>query len=207
MNAVIYYGVPVGSAQTVSEEVRSKGLNLLRSTPAMAQPIVTRKFTTVSYLSYVGQLGAAIKAAELNQWIRPEKTTYYYLSQRHTVPPFMRAPVVVWNYSSSKTPEEISRVRERFDALESVAKGKPALTAVLSVDRVKTLVEETDPNDITPSSTTSINISTYRAYIILHKLIDLVLRVHQYPLTDFGGNLYNYYLDSMQVEEKHMPTM
>lgn len=207
-NAVVYYGAPTSQRQTVSDEVSSRGLNLTRSTPSASRPIVTKKFVTTSYLNYVGRLGAAFKAAELNQWIKPGSKQFFYKSARTTTTPFMRTPVVVWNYDRTKTPDDLSRIRERFDAVESVSRGKPSFAAKLSPDRMKTLVQETSPNDKTPASTTTINIDAYRVYVFLHRLADLCLRVHQYPLVAWSaigdGSLEKHYKESFQVKEEDL---
>jgi hypothetical protein len=181
-SAVIYYGAPTKAGQVVSEEVRSRGINLLRSSPSESYPEVIRVFNTPQYVNYINNLGAAFEAAVRNVYIHPKDSTHYWVPSRTTTPPFMRTPTIVWNYTRQVAPDSLSQIRDRFEASETVAQGKPALVSPLSLRQVQDLVKDTSPNDKTPSSTTTINIDSYRAYVKLNQLADLFLRVHQYPL-------------------------
>jgi hypothetical protein len=80
-------------------------------------------------------------------------------------------------------------------------RGKPAFMATLSPAQVGALVKDIEPLLTTPASTTTINISSYQVYLRLHRLADLLFRIHQYPLSDdstVGQN--EYFSNSLQIK-------
>jgi hypothetical protein len=202
MSAIIYYGAPTKAGQTVSEEVKARKINLLRSTPTEAFPLVTRDINTIQYLNYCNNFPAAVQAAITNVFLNVGWTTHYYSINFHkTTPPFMRIPNIVWSYDRGIATEGLSGIKERFNACETVAQGKPAFMATLSPAQVGALVKDTEPLLTTPASTTTINISSYQVYLRLHRLADLFFRIHQYPLSDdstVGQN--KYFSDSLQIK-------
>jgi hypothetical protein len=202
MSAVIYYGAPTKAGQTVSEEVKARKINLLRSNPTEAFPLVTRDISTIQYLNYCNNFPAAVKAAIDNIFLTVGWVTYYYPINFHkTTPPFMRIPNIVWNYDRSVATEGLSGIKERFNACETVAQGKPAFMATLSPTQVGNLVKDTEPYTKTPASTTTINISTYQTYLRLHRLADLFFKIHQYPLSDDASvGQHRFFNESIQIK-------
>jgi hypothetical protein len=62
-NGVIYYGAPVTSAQqTVSESLRRRGINLLKSTPRNATPDGVRLIVSPAYDTYIENLHVALES-------------------------------------------------------------------------------------------------------------------------------------------------
>lgn len=202
MNAVIYYGAPARAGQRVSDEVAAKGISFLRSTPSAAYPLVTRNINTPQYSIYVGNFGAAARAAEENMFIAHTNFTVYYVPKKLYTPVYQRTPVVVWSYDRTMTSDALAGIRERFNAAETVSNKKPAFMASLSPTQVAGLINDTTPSQTTASSTTNMNIRTYRAYLRLHKIADFFFRIHQYPLASTPAGLTNYFNNSIQVTEK-----
>lgn len=182
MNAVIHYGAPTKAGQVVSAEVQTKGLNLVRTTPTLAFPEVDRKYTTPQYLNYQNNLAAAVEAAIENKYVYFKSSQHFYQPSTLFQSPYMRIPVVVWSYGREISGDSISQIRERYSGAETMSQGRPALLAALSPTQVKSLVQDTSPVQTTPSSSTNMNINSYRVYVRLHKLADLFFRIHQYPL-------------------------
>jgi len=210
-SAAIYYGAPASRNQQVSEELKSRGINLLRSSPAEAFPDVDRHVNTLQYQNYFNNLGAAFDAAINDKYIYLKTQVHYFVPTTTFNPPYMRTPTIVWNYGRGVTPDNLSSIRERFHAIETVAKGQPALMATLSPTQVRDLLHDTAPSQITAASTTTINIGAYRMYLRLHKLADLFFRVHQYPLSADGKTQSEYFRDAFLVNqadiEKSMSTV
>lgn len=202
-NATIYYGAPTKAGQSVSAEVRSRGLNLLRSSPTDAFPTFFRSINTIQYINYTENLGAAFQAAIEDKYVYVKQTRHFYKPARSSATVFMRPPTIVWNYADKMSPDSLSSLKERFNAAESVAQGKPALIATLSLSQIKSLVDDTNPNDKTPASTTTINIGAARVYLRLHRLADLFLRTHQYPLSlKQQDGQHNYFRDAFELQMK-----
>jgi hypothetical protein len=202
MSAIIYYGAPVTGNQTVSEELRARGINLLRSTPYQAFPLFTLAKTTTQYQLYIQNLPSAFEAAISNTFVLTQNPLRYYEPTTLFAPPFMRTPSVIWDYGKVIEGGNLSAIKERFGALDSQAKGKPALQAFLSPTQVKSLIDDTNPMTKTPCTTTAINIEAYRIYIRLYKLADLYCRVTQYALfpTETGDNQSTYFSRAFEVK-------
>lgn len=200
MSGIIYYGAPVSGNQSVSEELRSRGINLLRSTPFQAFPLFTISKTTLQYQLYTQNLSSAFEAAIKNKYIIKQNNTRYYEPEAFFTPSVMRVPSIIWDYGKQIDGGNLSAIKERFEALDTQAKGKPALQAFLTPTQVKSLIDDTNPMTKTPCTTTAINIEAYRIYIRLHKLADLFLRVHQYALfpEDIDAQS-NYFARSFEV--------
>jgi hypothetical protein len=202
MSAVIYYGAPTKAGQTVSEEVKSRNINLLRSSPTEAYPLVTRDVTTLQYLNYCNNFPGAVRSAMDNVFVNMGFKTHYYVPNHKTTPPFMRTPNIIWNYDRAMESGGLSGIKERFNACETVAQGKPAFMATLSPSQVGGLIKDTAPLLITPTSTTTLNISSYQSYLRLHRLADLFLRIHQYALTtDSTKGQSSFYENSLQIKK------
>jgi hypothetical protein len=200
MSSIIHYGAPLTGNQTVSEELRSRGINLLRSTPYQAFPLFTLSKTTMQYQLYTQNLATAFEAAIKNRFILASNVIRYYEPTTLFAPVFMRTPSVIWDYGKAIEGGNLSSIKERFNASDSQAKGKPALQAFLTPKQVKDLIDDTNPMTKTPSTTTAINIEAYRMYVRLHKLADLFLRCHQYALFPANeGEQDNYFKKAFEV--------
>jgi len=202
MNAVIYYGAPARPGQHVSEEVKAKGISLLRSTPTEAYPLVIRTVNTPQYALYVANFGAAAEAAEKDMYVNYGSTTRYYTPTKLFTPVYQRVPSVIWSYERTMTNETLNGIRDRFSAAETVSNKKPAFVAKLSPSQVAGLKGDTNPSEITPCSTTTLNIRAYRAFLRLHKIADFFFRIHQYPLAPEGTTMSKYFADAMQIPQK-----
>jgi glutamate 5-kinase len=115
---------------------------------------------------------------------------------------FQRTPPIVWSYpGQNKTPDSISQIRDRYNAVETVSQGKPALSAVLRPDQIATLIKDTSPSKTTPATLTSLNISAYQGYLILHRLAHLYLTINQYSLLAEGiDRTSDFYQKAFQID-------
>jgi hypothetical protein len=192
MSSIYYFGAPTKDGQVVSSELTSKGISLLRSSPSATFPLIHREYTTPNYELYTAYFPSAAHGA-LNKIY-----TYANAKARFrptTIPSqlssFCRLPSIVWNYpKNEKTPDQISVVRERYNAVETVAQGRPALQAILRPDQARSLME-TSPSINTPATASCINLSAYRTYLLLHRIAHVFLSVHQYALISENKSVSN----------------
>jgi hypothetical protein len=205
MNGIIYFGAQPSNTQTVSQELSSRGINLLRSTPSQGCPQVIREVSSASYTLYENFFPKALEAALQNKYMHfdTKGPSYCQMDLPKNNSAFQRTPPIVWNYpGKDKTPEAISQIRDRYDAVETVSQGRPALMAILRPDQVATLLES-NPSKTTPASLTAINISAYQGYLILHRLAHLYLCVNQYSLMSEGVDSESeFYQKAYQIDTR-----
>jgi len=201
-NAVLYCGAPTKGNQSVSEEVRSRGINLLRSTPTASYPEVISDVYHFQYLNYRNHFAAACKAAITDKYVYLNDASKFFYLPTTTLPTFHRLGNIIWNFDRGVASETLSSIRERYNAVETMAQGKPAFCATLTYTQLTSLCKEYKPNDKTPASTTTMNISGARGYKQLSQIADLFLRVHQYPLMPTDKTKSSYFKDALQVTMK-----
>lgn len=120
-------------------------------------------------------------AATMNAESRPLSTPYAPVAHRG-LPVFFRRPMLVWSYGARLTAESIDALKDRYNAEETVIKGKPGFMAELDHEEVIKLIGETpSPIETTPSNNNCMNIKGYRAYIGVHRMYDAIMRTNQYP--------------------------
>jgi hypothetical protein len=206
MNGIFYFGAPARETQVVAPELSAKGLHLLKSTPYQAYPTVIQERTTPSYDLYRAYFPAAALAATQNKYTYANSA---YLFVKDVIPTkvslFCNTPTIIWNYpAGEKGPEEVSAIKDRYNAVETVAQGRPALMATLRTDQARSLMESS-PNTKTPSNLTTMNIHSYKVYLLLHRILHLFLCVHQYPLVSEGSPESNpIYKSGVEVMPEHM---
>lgn len=197
-SAIYYFGALPSSTQTVSNEMRSKGINLLRSSPSSVFPMVSREFTTPQYDLYCTNFAAFIQAVFTKKPVKLEDKTIYYVPVHKTIPDVMSNPTIVWGYADQKDSSFVEDIKARFNAVEILAKGKPVFSAELTLPQAQSIMK-TNPTLTSPTSTTTINLSTYTTYVYLWRLADLFLRVNQYPLVKYGEDKVSLARDFVQV--------
>lgn len=187
--SIIYYGAPVKGTQVVSEELKARGINLLRSSPYVIGTVGIRLANAPSYDNYLENIASSLQSAETDTMVpvigsdRP-----FYPFTHKSTPVFTRDPAILWSYEKTPTsaPDQLDTIRDRFNASETTAHGKPAFMATLTSVQVRELVSSTSPSETTPASTTAINIQAYKVYLLLHRVFDAFMRMHQYPLVQHG---------------------
>lgn len=197
MSGIFYFGAPPKGSQVVSSELLSRGINLLRSEPCQVAPHVAPHYANPNYQLYVANLNAAAQAAVKNEYTHIGGSSRYNVGLiPKEVAPFYGDPQIIWSFPSGRTPEQVSSVRDRFNAVETVSQGKPALTATLSVAQVKSLCEDHSPVETTPSSLTAMNIQGFRTYRFLHRVAHFFSFLQQYPLISSTTNTTTTYFQS-----------
>jgi len=89
-NAVLYCGAPTKGNQSVSEEVRSRGINLLRSTPTASYPEVISDVYHFQYLNYRNHFTAACKATITDKYVYLNDASKFFYLPTTTLPTFHR---------------------------------------------------------------------------------------------------------------------
>jgi len=177
MTSAVFLGVPPKSSQVVSAELKSRGIPLLRAAPSEVKPLILSN-APPNYGIYKHSLSSFVRAAETGTAVLMSDP--YHLFSWRQIPSFAKHPRVVWNFNTPPAPESRDHMKQLFDADDTIAKGKPALVAVMSTKSVQDLVTQFNPVQTTPGSTSSINIQAYKQYLLLHRLFDTVCRTHQY---------------------------
>jgi len=183
MTSLVYFGSVPSSGQIVSSDVSARGLNLVREQPHKLHFVGWRDFTHPSYEMYLSTLPAALKAARENTVVTVKDRKFFYNYPGRTPPPYMKNPVIVWSYGERKPTEFFDTMKDKFNAMETVANGKPALRATLSRAQTADLISSTSPLQTIEANNTTMNIASFKVYLRLHALAHSLLRMHQYALT------------------------
>jgi hypothetical protein len=179
----IYFGSVPSSNQLVSKENSLRGINLCRQAPSALTIVGIKDYTHPNYELYVNHLSAAIKSARDASPVSFSTTEYFYDYNGKNVPSYVTDPLTLWSYGDKKPLDFLNTQKARFNASETSAGGKPALSARMTVQQIRDLIKDTSPLRTTPFSVSAINIEGYLTYRRLHALSHAILRVQQYPLT------------------------
>jgi len=187
MSSLIYLGVSPPSGQIVSETIRQRGLNLLREAPCNLSVTSSRDVTTVAYERYLANVGAALQSAIEGKTISISFDTVFYAFNKTELPPFYRNPAVYWTYSEKKSADFTDKVKERFNARETICDGKVAYFANLTRDQARNLCLEQLPNQTLKRSSLYLDLASFRVVLKLYALFWAVAKLQQYPLCSTDG--------------------
>lgn len=182
MSSLIYLGVPPSSGQLVSESIRQRGLSLLREAPCNLSLTASRDVTTVGYERYLGNLGAALLSAIEKKPVTITQEIAYYAFSGTDLPPFYRGPQVYWRFSEKKSGDFLERMKERFNARETVADGKVAFFSTPTRAQARALVGEYSAMQVLPRSSLYLDLNSFRVSLKLYSLFWAIARLQQYPL-------------------------
>jgi hypothetical protein len=189
--SLVYFGSVPSSNQLVSKENSLRGINLCRQAPSALSIVGLKEYTHPNYETYLNNLASAVRAARTGRMVQLSTKENYYLYDGKNVPTYTRDPRIVWNYGEKKTQEFLDAQKARFNCIETTAGGKPALSAILTVSQVRSLVADTSPLKTTSISLTTMNIDGFYAYRKLHAVSHALLRCQQYALTGTSSKLVN----------------
>jgi hypothetical protein len=103
MSGTIYFGAPPKDASTIATELSSRGINLIRSSPSQAFPIVHREVTSPNYALYIAHFPLAVDAAVGNKYKTFGPNAKFYTGALpDRVSSFMRSPPIIWNGPTKK---------------------------------------------------------------------------------------------------------
>jgi hypothetical protein len=181
MTSIVYLGKAPKISQVISEDLRNRGITLLKAKPSDIKTQIYISSHNHNYSVYQNTFANFARASETDTPTLANEP--YRLFANRRTPPFMRIPKIIWSYDNPLSVELRDAVKGQYGAFDTLAKGKPALTADLNFDQVKILLQSPElPSLLTPGSTSSINLNAFKQYILFHRIFDTVLRVHQYSL-------------------------
>jgi hypothetical protein len=208
MSSLVYFGNPSRSSQLVSEELRLRGIDLVRAAPGEMTLVGSRSFDHPSYQHYLNYFHKVVESVITGSPSPFTHETSFYPLRHTEVPQCVKDPSIIWSYGSNITPELLDNVKSRFNAFETTAGGRPALGGVLSPLQMKNLIQDSHPVETTAFSLNSLNIQSYKVYRKLWSLVDVFFRIHQYPLTPHDSTAAkNEYAKFVRFESDAMDTV
>jgi hypothetical protein len=188
-NGVIYYGAPVTSAQqTVSESLRLRGINLLKSTPRNATPDGVRLIVSPAYDIYIENLHVALESTIIGMAIPVNDGSRFKMyTQKVNLEGFSNMRVV-WDYADIQPAMDnvaLDAMKGRYNAAEIEVHGKPAFMADININQLASL-NKTNIRKTTPLIGGTLNIASALALIKIQRLARGFLGLHQYPLSNDG---------------------
>jgi len=195
MSSIIYLGKIPKATQVVSADLQERGISLLKAAPSDVKANVYPFDILPNYALYKHHLAPFIRAAETKE--AQSLNNPYYLFTNKTTPSFFVNPLVVWNYNTPQSAERRDYIKSVYRAKDTLARGKPALMATLTVDSLRSLLLEDNPIQTTASNATSMNIAAYKIYLLLHRLYETVVSTHQY-----SGEPSEHWDGRLEIDEK-----
>jgi len=192
MTSIPYFGALPAGNQLATEENRSRGINLIRKSPWDLQIHAQRTFTSPSYELYINYFPYAVQAARTGIPVDfgPNRAIYYHDGK--TLTPFFRNPTLLWSYGEKKSQDILDTYKERFNAAETVdSRGKPALTAILSREQVRSLIRDTSPLETAKANLSTMDVASYKVYVKLHVYAHTFFRIQQYSLLKSSDSTYD----------------
>jgi hypothetical protein len=179
-DAVIYFGAPVKGKKAVPSEIRAIGQELLPVAPSQVVVDVANEYTQPNHAIFTRALSLFVVAAHSKKTISLNESIYQTIDHTH-IPDFHKIPKLIWSYSYNLSPQQKEDVKNKFEAEETEAFGKPAFTRIWKDQTWWTeLKKETSLNLHTPTNSTNMNVASFRHYIILLRILDQIMRVSQY---------------------------
>jgi hypothetical protein len=178
-SAIVYFGVPPKAGQTINSDLSSMGIDLLRSQLSSLDLCALPTYIQPNHALYIDYLPLFLFSRMNNLTLSTSYNPYVGLT--HTIlPPFTRLPPVVWNYNATQSPDRIDEIKNKYNALEVAIRGKNAFQANLTLPQVREIAGD-NAITTTASLNTNVNLSTLRSYLALNRILDMFLRVNQYP--------------------------
>jgi len=204
-DAIIYYGAPVSSSsQTVSEALRLRGINLLRSTVRDAAPDGFTLVSSPTYDIYKENLHIAMEVFRLGTPLPfNDDNRFIKFSHKTNLEGFNKLPIV-WDYKGIEPAMDATAkdaMMNRFDPAEISIHDRPAYVATLNLQQLTALIK-TSTNRTTPTIANTINISAALALTKIQRLANAFLNVHQYSLVSTGTTQEKVYKDLFNMTER-----
>lgn len=196
-SAIVYFGVPPKAGQTINSDLSSMGIDLLRCQLSALDLCALPTFIQPHYSIYVDYLALFLFSRMNNLTLSTGYNPYVGLSHT-TLPAFTRMPPVVWNYNATQSPDKIDEIKNKYSASEVTIRGKNAFLAQLSLAQIREIASD-NAITTTASLSTNVNLSTLRAYLALNRILDMFLRVNQYPAYRDDANSLPLWHDAVSM--------
>lgn len=186
-NAIIYYGAPITSSQqTVSESLRLRGINLIKTSVRSIRPDGISFINSPSYDLYKENLHLAIWSAYKAEPIAMTiEHKYRAFPTKTNLEGFSRLNVV-WSYEDAQPPPDaaaIDAMKAKYNPSDLKIHNKPCFLAEVSLSSL-TELSDAGANETIPTVTGAINLSAAYALIKLQRLALAFLKTHQYSLAN-----------------------
>jgi len=204
----IYYGAPPKGTQSVSESLRLRGINLLRSTPKKAVPVGIRLINSPNYDIYTENLATVLHAHHNNTPIPVDRNQPFQQLESKANLEFGTRMRVVWDFKDATPPPDqtaLDGMRARYQVSELSIHGKPAFMADLNITQLVSLMKIPGINRQVPTVSNTMNIFAAQILVKLQRTARAFLQLHQYPLAS-GPNGEHAMYQSFFIQEWSNPT-
>jgi hypothetical protein len=177
--AISLFGAPNTKGLVVSQDLSSRGINLLRSSPGDVKIVTIPDANQFHYGMYKSLLPYFIHSALKKTAISILNPGIVTLVEENRLLP-LPLPLVAVNWSFQVASEVLDRVRSEFRGRDISSGGRPIM--VVPVESRQTLVNlrELNPNSIAPCVAEAINVKSYRTLFMVNNMITALLLTHKY---------------------------
>nr|WMV69884.1 MAG: hypothetical protein [Downy mildew lesion associated ambivirus 1] len=176
----VYFGYPNHKGLEVSPLLKTKGINLLRASPAsiraVAQPLVRQP----GYSSYSSFLPAFMKAQN-EQIIVPLNKHGYTTNYPVSDVIDLINPSLVVDYNGpipGKHTEALGNIG--FERIKMNKRDNIVRFPVVSISEVRA-IRQTSPNSLTPAPANTVNLEAFDSWVLFLRVMSNFLKTHIYP--------------------------
>jgi hypothetical protein len=199
--SIIYFGAPNSDNATVSESLRRRGLNLLRSVPSSCGVEGHRDFPQQGFDVYSQNLPAFIQAAITKEPVNLLSMGFDVSIPTEKMLPFAW-PEVILAWKIPVAQEVIDGIKERFSYTEKtiVAANGPCIGVTPKTADDLRFIKSLKSNPITQASVETVNPQCIMSVVQINKIATMFGITHHYPMV-FDDDHARSLLDVYELEE------
>lgn len=178
--AITLFGAPNDKGLTVSEDLSSRGVNLIRLSPSDYHVTVLAETEQPRYAIYKGLLPFYFHSNWFNTAVTTINIGYVTeVPDEHWFP--LPWPKLAINWTAQMASEVADRVRNEFRGIDGSAGGQPNLLIPVSTkDDIRTIIREFNPNTLTPAPQETLNVQAFKSFLFVTSQISGISMMHQY---------------------------
>jgi hypothetical protein len=178
-DVIIHLGARPESGQTVSEELKDQGINLLRLQPSQVNWHGTPVVHQPNFTLYRGSLPLFIESAICGKPILPSWDPYQELAYTGDVLPIPTPSLTVsWPFPIA---DEVRAGLRQVGFKDTVLRGKPGMIHNNPSKSVVIAAKDTKASEVSPAPENCMNIKSFRFLVVITRILAAFLHLHQYP--------------------------
>lgn len=164
----------------MSSEVSALNLQMVRAAPSDIILDIAPHYIQPGHAVYTKFLASHSYVSDNSGRSISTRVPPYHPLANKILPPFAKAPTVIFSYGVKLSPEKIEDIKIQTGADETWSQGKLAFIKVFDASTFQKVLD-TNPIRTTPNGTDNINISALQIYLFLHRLFHEFNLLNQYP--------------------------
>jgi hypothetical protein len=187
----VYFGVPPTKGQIVSDEVKARGLELLRIDPAGMNVVATPTILQPGYSNYRAHLPQFMHQTMLSS----TTSCGAFAPLVHGNLPILPIPMpsVVATFAEPLLKEQLEYLTTNQGWATTVVRGRSGIIHKKPTPAILQTLEATyKPILTSPAPENAVNISAFKQCLLVMRILSTFLRINQYPAFKCSSHLKDY---------------